>query len=400
VGVFRFRISDFRFRITGSSDNPKFEIRNPKFGLGLWRIAVLLVVVGCQRPARPGLPRIGYVDLERLVRLHPAWPERDSLTALIASAHESHQRPIPPFRVPPEPSLPAVPAEQRADEAAERSRMEQVIQSRVDQDLAATREKLEREVARFRETELATAEREARLEAEASEPAFQQRYQAVAARYANLIAPLQLQEVGLRPRLTDLLLLSPERRAERAQELEKVRRKIEDLEKARDAELLALQVAYQAELRASRERRLAAAAERVASYERERLAQLEATRQQQQAQIRADLERSLRLQVALPEIRPPQPGPTAESARRLAAATSASAMATMDRYHESARDMEHQLYVQRQELERLITDATRTAVLQLAQSHRIAVRFAPLMIGPDLTPRFATWLRRQWSTSS
>src|SRR6266581_3524329 len=140
-------------------------------------LALLLAAAGCQRPAGSGTSRVGHVDLEALARLHPAWPERDSLTGLIASAHESHQRPIPPFRVPPEPSLPAVPAEQRADEAAERSRMEQVIQSRVDRDLAAMREKLEREVARFRETELATAEREARLEAEASEPAFQQRYQ-------------------------------------------------------------------------------------------------------------------------------------------------------------------------------------------------------------------------------
>src|SRR5438132_12442162 len=73
--------------------------------------ALLIAAAGCRAPGVPGPTRVGHVDLEALARLHPAWPERDSLTALIASAHESHQRPIPPFRVPPEPNLPAAPPE-------------------------------------------------------------------------------------------------------------------------------------------------------------------------------------------------------------------------------------------------------------------------------------------------
>lgn len=339
---------------------------------------------------------MGHVDLEALARLHPAWPERDSLTALIASAHESHQRPIPPFRVPPEPSLPALAAEGGAPAPGEQQRMEQLIQARIARDFDAVREKMERDVARFRETERATAEREAGLQAEASAAEFKNRYLAVAARYADQIAPLQLEAVGLRPHFTDPVLLSAEERARRAARLAAVLAEIDRLARARDAELRELLRSRAVELQAARERLLAAAEARVSSFRQERLAELEATRQRQQEQIRADLERSLRLRVALPEIRPPRPGPTAEEARRRAAVTSASSVATMERYHEAARDIEHQLYVQRQNLERLIMDATRTAVIQLALTHRIDVRFAPSTAGPDLTSQFAVWLRQRW----
>jgi hypothetical protein len=363
-------------------------------------LILMLVTVGCRRPEAPSPTSAGHVDLERLVRLHPAWPERDSLTALIASAHESHQHPIPPFRVPPDPSLPRVAAADAPANAAEGARMERLIRTRIERDYEAVREKLEREVTRFQETERANAEREARLEAEASEAEFQQRYRAVARRYSDRIAPLKLEAVGLQPRPTDLALLSVEDRKQRAQRLIAVRAEIDRLLAARNDELRELQSQYRAELRASRERRLAAADARAANFREERLAELASIRQQQQTQIRADLERSLRLRVTLPEIRPPLPGPTAQAARQRAAATSASAVATMDRYHEAARDVEHQLYVQRQELERLITDATRAAVVQLARTHRIDVRFAPATGGPDLTPRFAAWLRERWSQSS
>src|SRR5439155_36529 len=221
-------------------------------------------------------------DLEALARLHPAWPERDSLTALIASAHESHQRPIPPFRVPPEPSLPAVSLEPGVTEATERGRMERLIQTRIQRDFDAVRDKVDRDVDRLRETEQAAAEKQALLDAAADTPAFLQQYQAASAQYADRIAPLQLELIGLQPQ-------------------------------------------------------------------------------------------------------PTPPGPTAAAARRRAAATSASALATMDRYHEAARDVEHQLYVQREELERLILEATRAAVIQLARTHHVGVRFAPATGGPDLT---------------
>ena len=44
-------------------------------------------------------------------------------------------------------------------------------------------------------------------------------------------------------------------------------------------------------------------------------------------------------------------------------------------------------------------EATRTAVVQLARTHRIDVRFAPDTTGPDLTPEFAAWLRERWRTA-
>src|SRR5205823_529278 len=109
------------------------------------------------------------------------------------------QRPIPPFRVPPEPSLPFTPLESGAAEASERARIEQVVQARIQRDYDAVREKVNQDVARFRETEQATAEKEALLEAEAREPEFRQHYQAVAASYADQIAPLKLEAIGLQP---------------------------------------------------------------------------------------------------------------------------------------------------------------------------------------------------------
>jgi hypothetical protein len=353
-----------------------------------------LALAGC-RQAVPGATRVGHVDLEVLARLHPAWPERDSLTALIASAHESHQRPIPPFRVPPEPSLPPVSLEAGAADPAERARMEHLIQTRIQRDYEAVRDKVDRDVAHFRETEQSAAEKQASLDADARRPAFLQQYQAEAAQSADRIAPLQLQAIGLQPQPTDPLLLSVTERLRQQQRLGVVLKQIDDLRKERDAHLQALQASYLAALQADRQQRLADAEARVAQYRDERLAELRQTRQRQQEQISADLERSLRLRVALPEVQPPQPGPNAAAARQLAAATSASALATMDRYHEAARGIEHQLFVQRDDLERLILAATRAAVIQLARTHRIDVRFAPAA-GPDLTPEFAAWLRERW----
>src|SRR5207247_9859361 len=107
--------------------------------------------------------RAGDFDRTPFLPLHPAWPQRDRLTALIAAAHESHQHPIPPFQVPPEPSLPARAPESGVSTTAEREQMQALIRSRIDRDFAAVQEKMEREVGRFRETELATAERERRL---------------------------------------------------------------------------------------------------------------------------------------------------------------------------------------------------------------------------------------------
>jgi hypothetical protein len=363
----------------------------------LWVALLLgLSLAGCRRPATIGPTTRGTVDLAKLAPLHPAWPQRDSLTALIASAHESHQHPIPAFQVPPDPVLPAAPPDSATAAAAGRARMEQVIQARIERDLEAVQEKIEREVLRYRETERAAAEREVRLQAEEGHAEFRQRYRTLADRYADRIAPLMLQAVGLQPQPTDAELLSPQQRQERAQQLVAVRQRINDLLAERDRELNRLQEENQARLAAQREQRLAQVETEVQRFRRQRLAELEATRAQQQRQIRADLERSLRLSVALPETRPPRPGPTAEAARRRAAATSQSAITTMDRYHEAARDVEHQLYVQRQELERMIMEATRDAVLQLAQTHGVDVRFAPAPGGPDLTPRFSGWLRDRW----
>jgi hypothetical protein len=365
----------------------------PLFGFVL---VLGLTLAGCRRPAVPGPTASGYVDLSKLTPLHPAWPQRDSLTALIASAHESHQHPIPAFRVPPDPSLPAAIPDSATAEAADKARMEQVIQARIERDLEAVQEKIEREVARYRETELATAEREVRLHIEESQEEFRQRYRATADRWADRIAPLRLQEVGLQPQPTDAALLSVQQREQRAQQLAAVRKQIEALRAERDEELRRLQAEHRAAMAVYRDQRLSEAEAGVSRFRQQRLAELETTRTQQQRQIRADLERSLRLNVSLPEITPPRPGPTAEAARHRAAATSQSAVTTMERYHEAARDVEHQLYVQREELEQMITDATRTAVLQLAQRHRVDVRFAPTPGSPDLTPRFAAWLRRRW----
>jgi hypothetical protein len=361
-------------------------------------LALGVVIAGCRRPGPATLQR-GYVDLAALTRLHPAWPERDSLTALIASAHESHQHPIAPFRVPPDPELPTTPPASATDDAAERARMERLIQERIDRDVEAVRGKIEREVERFRETELATAQREIRLRREESTAAFLQRYRAVAVQYADRIAPLELEQVGLLPRLTDILLLAPEQREARAKRLAALEKLIQDLIRQRNAELREMQQARRAELQALRAQRMAAAEAAIDQYRRRRLAELEATRAQQQRQIRADLERSMRLQVRLPEVVPPVPGPTAEAARQRAEAISGSAAATMDRYHEAARDIEHKLYVQRQELEQTITDATRAAVLQLARTHDIAVSFTPAPDLPELTPRFDPWLRARWQSN-
>jgi hypothetical protein len=363
-------------------------------------LALGLVPAGCRKPGAPGPTRVGYVDLTALLPLHPAWSQRDSLTALIASAHQSHQHPIPPFQVPPEPSLPARAPESGVTPTAEREQMEALIRSRIDRDFAAVLAKIEREVTRFRETELATAERESRLAAEASAPAFQAKYRAVAERWANQIAPLLLESVGLRPRITDILLLTPDQREERAQRLAGLERRINSLVAARDAELAKLREEYLAQLQQARERRLTEAEADVARYREQRLGELLAGRERQLREIRADLERSLRLQVALPEILPPLPGPTAEAARRRAAATSASAVTTMDHYHEAARDIEHQLYVQREELEKMITAATQTAVLQIARTHRIDVHFAPPASGKNLTPEFAARLRERWAAGA
>jgi hypothetical protein len=336
------------------------------------------------------------VDLDALARLHPAWPERDSLTALIASAHESHQRPIPPFQVPPDPNLPAASPEVGSADSTERARMEQMIQARIQRDFDAVLDKLRREVERYRETEQATAEREARLDAAASEPQFQQRYQAEAARYADRIAPLRLRAIGLQPQVTDLLMMTAAQRAEQARQLAATQAEIEQILRERDGKLKELQVAHLKEGEAARARRLAEADARVVRFRAERLAELQGTRTRQQAQIQADLERSMRLRVALPEIQPPLPGPTAGEARSRAAATSASALATMDHYHEAARDVEHQLYVQRQELEQLILEDTRAAVIQLAREHRVDAHFAPDTTGPNLNTEFAPWLRERW----
>jgi electron transfer flavoprotein alpha subunit len=72
----------------------------------------------------------------------------------------------------------------------------------------------------------------------------------------------------------------------------------------------------------------------------------------------------------------------------------------MDHYHEAARDIEHQLYVQREELEKMITAATQTAVLQIARTHRIDVHFAPPASGKNLTPEFAARLRERWAAGA
>jgi hypothetical protein len=363
----------------------------------LWVALLLgLSLAGCRRPATIGPTTRGTVDLAKLAPLHPAWPQRDSLTALIASAHLSHQHPIPPFRVPPDPALPSVAPVPATIEAAERARMEQVIQARIERDLAAAREKIEREVTRFRETEQAAAEREVRLRAEERLTNFRQQYRAIADQYADRIAPLKLQAVGLMPQPTDTALLSPAQREARATQLAAVRKQIDALLAERNQALIRRQEQYYARVAAYRAQRLAEAEAEVLRFRERRLAELEGTRAQQQRQIRADLERSLRLNVTLPEIEPPLPGPTAQAARQRAGATSQSAVTTMDRYHEAARDVEHQLYVQRQELERTINDATRSAVLQLAETHRVDVRFAPASGSPDLTARFAAWLRERW----
>jgi hypothetical protein len=274
--------------------------------------------------------------------------------------------------------------------------MEQVIQERIERDLAAAQEKIEREVTRFRETEQAAAEREVRLRAEERLTNFRQQYRAIADQYADRIAPLKLQAVGLMPQPTDTALLSPAQREARAAELAAVRKQIDALLTERNEALARRQEQYYARLAAYRAQRLAEAEAEVRRFREQRLAALEVTRARQQREIRADLMRSLRLNVTLPEIEPPLPGPTAAAARQRAAATSQSAVTTMDRYHEAARDVEHQLYVQREELERMINDATRSAVLQLAETHRVDVRFAPTPGSPDLTPRFAAWLRERW----
>src|SRR5712691_7927490 len=237
-------------------------------------LALVLTVPGCRKAAAPGRTRVGHVDLEALARLHPAWPERDSLTALIASAHESHQRPIPPFRVPPETSLPSVSLEAGAPDAAERTRMERLIQTRIQRDYEAVRDKLDREVTRFRETEQATAEKQASLDADARRPAFLQQYQAEAAQYADRLAPRWLEVIGLQPQPTDPLLLSVPERLQRAQRLAGVLKQIDDLRQERDAHLHALQVSYLAALQADRQQRLADAEARVGQYRDERLAEL------------------------------------------------------------------------------------------------------------------------------
>jgi hypothetical protein len=340
------------------------------------------------------------VDLPALERLHPAWPERDSLTALIASAHISHQRPISPFRVPPEPSLPPVPQELGATSPAEQARMERLIEDRIQRDFDAVREKVDREVARFQETEEAAAENQARLDAEASAQKFRQQYLATAVEYADRIAPLELEVISLRPQPADRLMMPRPDRQNRAQRLAAVQFQINALLGAREKELRALQQGYAAGVQAVRQRLLAEAAARVTAYRQARLAELQQTRTRQDEEIEADLERSMRLRVDLPAVVPPQPGPTAAAARRLAAGTSASALVTMDRYHEAARDVEHELYVQRAQVEELILESTRAAVLQLAREHRIDVRFAPSTAGPDLTQLFAAWLRDRWARSS
>src|SRR5439155_26948143 len=125
-------------------------------------------------------------------------------------------------------------------------------------------------------------------------------YRAVAERYANQIAPLKLESVGLRPRITDILLLTPDQRETRSQRLAGVEKRIENLTNARDAELAKLREEYQAQLQKARERRLAEAETAVNRYREQRLGVLQATRGHQLQQIRADLERSLQLQVALP----------------------------------------------------------------------------------------------------
>src|SRR5262249_24559432 len=155
----------------------------------------------------------------------------------IASAHGSHQRPIPPFRVPPDPNLPAAPLEVAGADKLERARMEQVIQERSQRDFDAVKEKISREVERYRETELATADRGARLEAAARAPQFLQRYEAEAARYADRIAPLRLRMVGLLPRITDLLMMTADQRSRQAQQLAALQAEIQQLLKERDNRL-------------------------------------------------------------------------------------------------------------------------------------------------------------------
>ena len=51
-------------------------------------------------------------------------------------------------------------------------------------------------------------------------------------------------------------------------------------------------------------------------------------------------------------------------------------------------------------LEKMITAATQTAVLQIARTHRIDVHFAPPAAGKNLTPEFAAWLRERWAAAA
>lgn len=357
----------------------------------VWAVAAIpLACAGCkpQASAHPP-PTACRVDLARLVRVHPRWPELSSLDARIQDLRKRLQAdaarpaaaplpaPLPPVPHPPDPTPRAVPESLEAMEAARDAAV------RAQQNALAERHKARLERERL--------EREAEKEFLAKQQrtlAFEELWQeqnAVILRYQPEITRLRV----LIARLRDPSPIpDPEKR--RAAELDRSLQELARLERQRNAALEA--VAKRVEDRLAQE---------MARRKQEDAAALEALRaelrsQQEMAIRTAEQDWQDRIDAAGEALREPPPGPAGPGARGDAPPIDARTGITPAVDSAQAADAAGVAIArQRTRLYRLIQVETRQRVLGIAARHHLRPVFDGGARLPDRTEFFLSELQHR-----
>jgi hypothetical protein len=364
-------------------------------------VVCLPLLAGCRPPAEAPL-RSGRVDLAVLMRAHPAWTQVQALEAKIRRLKTAAPD-YPPMTVPSpirfDVPLPAA----RAVGATEREEIRALIRQRVDRDYQALVGQLDTEVERYEAVQRANALARAEEAIAAREEEFRARYDALAHRYAGPLGQLILHLVALTPGPGERAFYPRETREQRDAERARLVQEIQQLSSRRDAELRALQAAHRLEKEDLRAAALAEARAAAHRYRADRLAQLRESRDRQQVRLEQDLERALAAAQQSPDL----PIPAADSVlerlqdvAQIVARTNADGRLAAERAAAANQAALRQLENQREQLLRMIRDATRAVALAVAAEHRLSIDFDGARADPALTRRLEALIRSRWHTSS
>jgi len=384
--------------------NGTMRIRDASRGVlataGLCAVALIVAAVsGCAKRPAPPLAA-AYADIDRLVKLHPGYPQLAAIEQWTLSERAAAKQTSPEVPAPTSHAFAPVRGADLQPPAVEAvlDRVKQVTSDEVERIAADLRSRVQIELARrTRDAVRQAQERIAGPRADIlSQLGDARRW--VLLDFRPQVENLRLQVTNLEVRLQFPRLLPDE--AARAQaQLDSLRQELANATKAQAARLDAVQKQYGAQL---------AALERQASDEAGR--DIAAARQRLQTEVEQEVARErerlmaplaaaaqeMTLRLELPEVEPAVVGPGAMRQDMIAAVASPVAQASRLRWSRDMAGGARALALLRRNLADAIRRDTVLTAQTLARAHRWRLAFTRAPGEQDITQQAQQWLRAYW----